>query len=67
MEEVIVTARKVEEHLFDLPMSVKALSGTYIEATNLTSFFDAQFDLPGLVVTSAGFFGGQDRAARRHG
>lgn len=57
LEEVIVTARKVEEDLFDLPMSVKTLSGDYIEATDLTSLFDAQFDLPGLVVTSAGFFG----------
>jgi len=58
LEEIVVTARKVEEDLYHLPLSVSAISGEFVDATDLSSLFEAQFNLPGLVVSTVGMFGG---------
>ena len=55
--EVIVTARKIEEDLQDIPMSVQALSGDFLNETAITRLFELQFAVPGLVVNSSGMFG----------
>jgi iron complex outermembrane recepter protein len=55
--EIIVTARKIEEKLQDVPMSVQALSGTFLDEADLTRLYDLQFNVPGLVVNNVGLFG----------
>ena len=55
--EIIVTARKIEESLQDVPMSVQALSGDFLDEANLTRLYELQFNTPGLVVNNAGLFG----------
>jgi iron complex outermembrane receptor protein len=56
--EVVVTARKIEEDLQDIPMSVQALSGELIENFGVTRLHELQFAIPGLVVNTTGMFGG---------
>lgn len=56
--EVVVTARKIEEDLQDIPTSVRVLSGDYLDETGTTRMFELQFAVPGLLVNSTGFFGG---------
>src|ERR1700741_4794320 len=56
-QEVIVTARKVEEELRAVPMSVQALAGEYLETAHITRVYDLQFAVPGLVVNTSGFSG----------
>jgi iron complex outermembrane receptor protein len=56
-QEVVVTARKVEEGVQTIPMSVQALSGEYLDESRLTRLYDLQFAIPGLVVNTAGFSG----------
>jgi iron complex outermembrane recepter protein len=58
LDEIVVTARKKAEDLLEVPMSVQVVSGAFIDATNETSLLDLQFDVPGLVITNAGMFGG---------
>ena len=55
--EIIVTARKIEESLQDVPMSVQALSGDFLDEANLTRLYELQFNTPGLVVNNVGLFG----------
>lgn len=55
--EIIVTARKIEEKLQDVPMSVQALSGTFLDEADLTRLDELQFNVPGLVVNNVGLFG----------
>ena len=55
---VVVTARKIEEDLQDIPMSVQVVSGEYLDETGITRLFELQFAVPGLLVNSTGFFGG---------
>ncbi len=57
LEEVIVTARKSEESLFLVPMSVQVVSGAQLEMADLSSLYALQYDVPGMVVASQGFFG----------
>lgn len=57
LDEVVVTARKIPEHLHGVPLSVQALSGSRLEQWNLTSLYDIQFDVPGLVLANRGMFG----------
>lgn len=57
MQEVLVTARRIEENLQAVPMSVQALSGEFLDKTGTTRLFDLQFAVPGLVVNSTGMFG----------
>lgn len=57
LSEVVVTARRIEENLQAVPMSVQALSGELLDATGTTRLFDLQFAIPGLVVNTVGMFG----------
>jgi iron complex outermembrane receptor protein len=57
LEEIIVTARKVEEDAYSIPMSVQALSGDFVDESDLSSLYEMQFDVPGLVVVNLGMFG----------
>ena len=56
-EQLIVTARKTEEGLYDVPMSVQSLSGQFLDATDPSSLYTLQLDVPGLVLASQGMFG----------
>ena len=55
--EVVVTARKIEESLQDIPMSVQALSGEFIAESRATRLHELQFVVPGFVVNTVGMFG----------
>ena len=55
--EIIVTARKIEENLQDVPMSVQVLSGAFLDEADLTRLYELQFDTPGLLVNNSGLFG----------
>lgn len=57
LEEIIVTARKVPEEISRVPMSLQALSGKSLDRRDLSSFYDLQFEVPGLVVNNRGMFG----------
>ncbi|MDH3337479.1 MAG: TonB-dependent receptor [Gammaproteobacteria bacterium] len=57
LEEIIVTARKVEESVQDIPMSVQVLSADLLDQLDLTRLFDLQFNVPGLVVNNLGLNG----------
>ena len=57
LEEVLVTARRVEESLFGVPMSVQVLSGEAVDVTDPSTLYEMQFDIPGLVVANLGMFG----------
>lgn len=52
IEEVIVTARKFEERLIDLPLSVTAIQGADIESRNIESLADLASSTPGLYFES---------------
>jgi iron complex outermembrane receptor protein len=56
-EQLIVTARKTEEGLYSVPMSVQSLSGRFLDATDPSSLYTLQLDIPGLVLASQGMFG----------
>ena len=54
LEEVVVTARKKEESMMDVPMSVAVVGGEDISKMNLSNLEDLQTSVPNLsVVTSA--------------
>ncbi len=55
--EVIVTARKFEETLQDVPMSVQVLSAHYLADADVSSLYELQFSVPGLVVNTLGLLG----------
>jgi iron complex outermembrane receptor protein len=55
--EVVVTARKIEEDLQDVPMSVQSLQGEFLDETGTTRLHELQFAIPGLVVNNIGMFG----------
>jgi iron complex outermembrane recepter protein len=57
MEDILVTARKITENLHDVPMSVQALSGEFLDEANLTRLYELQFNTPGLFVNNLGLFG----------
>jgi len=57
LDEIIVTARKVEESLQDVPMSVQVLSADFLDEVDVTRLHELQFNIPGLVVNSLGLFG----------
>jgi iron complex outermembrane receptor protein len=57
IEEIIVTARKIEENVQDVPMSVQVLSGEFLDEADLTRLYELQFNTPGLVINNAGLFG----------
>ena len=57
LTEIIVTARRIREDLQDVPMSVQALPGDFLDDAELTSLYDLQFNIPGLIVNNIGLFG----------
>jgi iron complex outermembrane recepter protein len=57
VDEIIVTARKIEENVQDIPMSIQVLSGEFLDDIDLSRMYDLQFNVPGLVVTNVGLFG----------
>ena len=52
LEEIIVTARKREERLIDVPISVANVSGEKLEAARVTDLRSIQSVSPNLIVTS---------------
>ncbi|MDH5500268.1 MAG: TonB-dependent receptor, partial [Gammaproteobacteria bacterium] len=57
LSEIVVTARKFEERVQDIPMSVQVLSAEFLDKADTTRLFDLQFNVPGLVVSNLGLFG----------
>jgi len=57
LEEVVVTARKTEESVQDVPMSVQVLGAELLDVTDPTHVFDLQYNVPGLVVNNVGLNG----------
>ncbi len=57
LDEIIVTARKTEESVQDIPMSVQVLSGELLDDIDLTNFLDLQHNIPGFVVNTFGMNG----------
>ncbi len=51
LEEIIVTARKKEENLFEAPLSVTSLSGAELERANIRDIQELQKYTPGLYYT----------------
>lgn len=58
LEEVVITARKREESLQDVPISVVALTSEDIEAAGLDDVFDIADFSPGLYIENVGERGG---------
>ena len=52
VEEIIVTARRREEALQDVPISVSALSGDQLERAGVTDVQGLQYQTPSLAITS---------------
>ena len=52
--EVVVTARRTEEKLHDVPVAVAALSGDALAEQHIASQADLQFATPGLIVRETG-------------
>ncbi|MGH8251259.1 MAG: TonB-dependent receptor plug domain-containing protein, partial [Steroidobacteraceae bacterium] len=52
--EILVTARKREELLLEVPLAVTAMTGSEIEARGVTSLLEAQYAVPGLTLTEFG-------------
>ena len=53
LEEIVVTARKREEALTDIPFAVSAFSEEELNAANLKNFVDVQLFTPGLTYQQA--------------
>ncbi|MBO6505371.1 MAG: TonB-dependent receptor [Kordiimonadaceae bacterium] len=51
IEEVIVTARKTEESLFEVPVAVSVLGGAFFEDTNFNTIEDVVRFVPGFDLT----------------
>lgn len=51
--EIVVTARRREERLQDVPISVSALSGEQLERAGVTDVQSLQYRTPSLTITSA--------------
>lgn len=57
IETIVVTARKIEEDLQDVPMSLQVLSADFLAEAALTRLYELQFNTPGLLINSNGLFG----------
>jgi len=57
LDEVVVTARKTEESMQDVPMSVQVLTADLLDKVDATHLFDLQYNVPGLVVNNLGLNG----------
>ena len=54
IEEIVVTARKREESLLEIPFAISAFSGENLEEANLKTFNDVSLFTPGLTYQNAG-------------
>lgn len=52
MEEIVVTARKVQERLIDVPMAVTAMTSEQIEQKGIRSLDDVAANTPGLTFSN---------------
>ena len=57
IDVITVTARKMPEDLFDVPLSVQVVRDEFLDLTAPTNLYELQYDVPGLVVTNGGMFG----------
>ena len=57
IDEVIVTARKTEESVQSIPMSVQVLTAKLLDVIDATRLIDLQYSIPGLVVNNLGLNG----------
>lgn len=54
LEEVVVTARKREERLQDVPLSISAVTAEEVAARGVTNLENLQYSIPGLSVSAFG-------------
>ena len=54
LEEVVVTARKREESLLEVPVTVTALTGAALQSRNIVSLMDVTDYTPGFQITDTG-------------
>ncbi|MGE4658570.1 MAG: TonB-dependent receptor, partial [Gammaproteobacteria bacterium] len=52
LEEIIVVAQKREENIQDVPLSVSAYSGNFLEENSVKDVFDLMTSVPGLIVSA---------------
>ncbi len=64
IEEIIVTARKLEENLQDAPLSITALTTVNIEEQNIEDLSNLTGSVPNLVVDGSSGTGGSDFMAQ---
>ncbi len=57
VEEILVTARKREESIQDIPIAVSAFSGDDLATSNIDDVADVQFNVPNLQFTKTNFMG----------
>ncbi len=63
LEEITVTARKRDETLLDVPLSITALSAAQLDKYNLQSMEELSRMTPGMFYTDFGGTGRQDRGS----
>ena len=56
LEDIVVTARRVEERLQDVPVAVTALSAQTLQRRNITAVNDLQFSVPNLQIKPSNNF-----------
>ena len=54
IDDIVVTARRVEERLQDVPVAVTAFTGEGLRERNITNSYDLPLFTPGLAVRSSG-------------
>ena len=54
LEEILVTAQKREQNLQDVPLSVNAVAGDFLEAISIDKIDDLQDYVPNLTITETG-------------
>lgn len=63
LEEIVVTSRKREETLLDVPLSITALSAAQLDKYNLQNMEELSRMTPGMFYTDFGGTGRQDRGS----
>lgn len=66
LEEIVVTARKRDETLLDVPLSITALSAVQLDKYNLQNMEEMSRMTPGMFYTDFGGTGRQDRASSQY-
>lgn len=66
LEEIVVTARKRDETILDVPLSITALSAAQLDKYNLQSMEEMSRMTPGMFYTDFGGTGRQDRASSQY-